>query len=397
MAPINSPDYSATINELRNAIPRYMDKNKIPGLAISIVNGTGIIWTEGFGYTDCKQTQEITPDTLFSLQSISKTYTATGFLIAVQNGLINFDDKLKQFYPEFTVKSRCGDKEADKITFRHLLGHRSGLCHEAPVGQNYDDTPCTFEEHIASISQTWLKFPVEEKYSYSNLGMDLVGYVLQRVSGISFSEYMQQELLEPLKMTGSTFDYRQALSTDKVAKGHTFDDEAPQTEIAITPSGGLFSSVRDMAQFISFQLFKGQINGKQFISKKLLQEMCTPQFDDKGMTTGYYALGLAVNIDPRHNSAIHHHGGGGYGYLTSQIWMPEHNLGIAILTNQSYHDIHALANGILTKILRNKLGTIPSRLESEGIKKKQEDFTGLYSVTKYGNIYYCCVVVTISE
>ena len=89
------------------------------------------------------------------------------------------DQPLKGAVPGFVVRCRWGETEADRITFRHLLCHQAGLSHEAPVGNNLGDWHCGFDEHVRSISDTWLKCRVGERFRYSNLGFDLVGYALQ--------------------------------------------------------------------------------------------------------------------------------------------------------------------------------------------------------------------------
>ena len=214
-------DYSSVIRELKQSIPAEMEKNTIPGLSIALVDGDDSVWAKGFGYTDLTTKHKVTRDTLFSLQSISKTCTATGFMIAADKGLVTLDDPLKKHYPGFRVNSRFGEREADKITFRHLLSHRSGLTHHAPIGNAFSNTECTFEEHVESISDSWLKFPVGERYSYSNLGIDLAGYALQLVSGVPFPQFMKEELLDPIGMADSTYDQRYVRSSCVFAKGHS--------------------------------------------------------------------------------------------------------------------------------------------------------------------------------
>jgi CubicO group peptidase (beta-lactamase class C family) len=209
-APAVRPDvgYSPIIAKLKERLAEYMAQYNVPGLAIALVDGDKLVWAEGFGYTARASQTKVTADTLFSLQSISKTYTATGFLIAAEKELMKLDDPLKKYYPQFTVNSRFGADEANRITFRHLLSHWSGFTHIAPCsvnfgGRNFDGRPCSYADYIRSISETWLKFPVDETHSYSNLGIDLVGYALGLRSGKPFDEFMNEELFRPLGMTNS--------------------------------------------------------------------------------------------------------------------------------------------------------------------------------------------------
>jgi len=101
-------DYPSIIAKIKEQIPPLLKQHNIPGLAIALVDGEKLVWAEGFGYTDRSNTERISADTLFSLQSISKTYTATGFMLAVDKGWLNLDEPLRKYLPKFTVKSRFG-------------------------------------------------------------------------------------------------------------------------------------------------------------------------------------------------------------------------------------------------------------------------------------------------
>jgi CubicO group peptidase (beta-lactamase class C family)/tetratricopeptide (TPR) repeat protein len=349
-------DYSSIIAQLKERLPEHMAKANVPGLAIALVDGDKLVWAEGFGYTDRTNQTKVTADTLFSLQSISKTYTATGFLIAMEKGLIKLDDPLKKYYPQFTVKSRFGADEANRITLRHLLGHWSGITHEAPCGNNSDARGCPFADHIRSISETWLKFPVGERYSYSNLGIDLAGYAMERCSGKPFDEFLNDELFRPLGMTSSTFNHKVAASHPSLAKGHTRDRILPVTPIPMIPAGGMYSTVKDMARYISFHLAGGKIGGKQIIGETLLKEMYSPQFSIEGQFGGY---GLGIVSEPLRNGIVLHHGGGGYGYKTYLMWAPEYRVGVVVLTNSTSSDPYGTAVNVLLAMIKVKYGPLP--------------------------------------
>jgi CubicO group peptidase (beta-lactamase class C family) len=361
-----STNYSRIVLDLQTSIPEKMKEHHIPGLSVALIDGQDTIWSEGFGTTELNSGQPVTADTPFSLQSISKTYTATGFMLAVSKGLVKLDDPLKKFYPDFRVNSRFGLDQADQITFRHLLSHWAGFTHEAPLGGNYDDRPCTFEEHIRSISDSWLMSPVGWRYSYSNLGIDLAGYVLHLISGKSFPEYIADELLKPLGMEHSGFDQKNRMDHFACARGHIGDSTTPPLIIPMIPSGGLFASARDMAKFVSFHLAGGVVNDRRLANAEILNEMYTPQFKVDGQVGGY---GLGIGSVPRFGSSLLHHGGGGYGYLTYQAWLPEFKLGIVILTNQMSHPQIQVSLGqeILKQMITEKFGSVHEEAASRFI------------------------------
>ncbi len=105
--------------------------------------------------------------------------TAAAIMLAVQRGLLDLDKPIAAYLPDFTVNSRFEAKPQAKMTLRHLLSHRAGFTHEAPIGNNDDLSFPSFEAHVRSISDTWLRFPVGDRFRYSNLGVDLAGFILQ--------------------------------------------------------------------------------------------------------------------------------------------------------------------------------------------------------------------------
>jgi len=357
------PDF---VPDLKETIETEMPKRGIPGLAIGLVRGSKTVWVEGFGSTDLDKTHPVNADTPFSIQSAGKTYTTTAFLIAASRGLVELDQPLRQILPEFRVRSRWGDRELERITFRHLLAHRSGLCHEAPVGNNYNHEPCTFEEHIRSIADTWLKFPVGARYSYSNLGMDLVAFALSRVSGRSFPEFMRDELFGPLGMTSVHYE-----PYGNYARGHRGRWETPSHFVPMLGAGGFFISVCDVARFISFHLTGCNLAGQTLVRDDLLREMTQVQWPVDGQTQGF-GLGVLIGRDPVTRRKWLYHPGGGYGYQTMQMWMPEEQVGVAVLLNQSANGgLHMeLSRIALDKLIGEncRIGTTPDLAPFSGEK-----------------------------
>jgi len=171
---VNIPQshYQDVIDELTFFIEGVLNEREDNlGLSIALTTDREIIWAQGFGFTDHTRKERVTTDTLFSSQSIGKCFTSTTFLILASKELVNLDDSILKYYPKFKINTIHGTPEDEiaQMTFRRMLSHRAGLTHEAPVGNNHDNTPCSFEEHVQSISQGWLKSPVGSEMSYSNL------------------------------------------------------------------------------------------------------------------------------------------------------------------------------------------------------------------------------------
>jgi len=369
-APPARLDGAATVvARYRAEIPRLMAGEHVPGLAVALVDGQRVVWQEGFGFTDRDRRTPITADTVFSVQSTSKVFTATAVMQAVQAGRLDLDVAITRYLPGFTVHSAFEPHPEQRITLRMLLSHTAGFTHEAPIGNNYDPEPGDFEKHVRSISDTWLRFPAGTGYAYSNLGIDLAGYILQRVTGEPFPVVVRDSLLAPLHMDHSTFDRSRVHATAGRAVGHAGDPVPEPVDIPMTAAGGLWASAADLAQFLRFQLGDGTIGGRTVLAAPLMREMRTVPAPNAGAPAGY-ALGVArTRWRAGQYLDLFNHGGGGYGFLSDLWWLPQLQLGIAVLTNSTQHDLQgALALGILHDLVtepgspyRDRLRALPTQ------------------------------------
>jgi CubicO group peptidase (beta-lactamase class C family) len=354
-------------------------------MAIALVDANGVAWVEGFGETERGGHEPVTADTLFSIQSVSKHFTALGFLRAVERGLVRLDEPLADVKRGFVVHSRLGDAEASRITFRQLLSHWSGLAHEAPVGGNYDFSDISFDDHIRSISDTWLKARPGERYSYSNLGFDLAGAALQSLSGKPFADYEREAVFEPLGMTSSTFDVGRDAPAG-VAKGHPEDGAAGVLPyIPMVPAGGMFASVRDLAKVLRMHLGGGAVDGRSYLPATLLNEMYTRQFSVSGQTAGY---GLGIQSQVWRGQTEYFHAGGGFGYSAIFEWVPAYRVGVVVLSNAPNSDIYQIASRAMARQIALRAGTEPPKptpTASVGVTVATEDLQRLEGTYRLGN------------
>ena len=339
---------SAVIARYQARIPELMAEQGIPGLAVVVVDGDQILWAEGFGHLERDGAAPVTTETSFSVQSTSKLFTATAVMIAVQDGLVELDEPITAYLPEFTVNSVFEEHPERRITLRMLLAHTAGFTHEAPIGNNFELDPGDFDAHVASISDTWLRFPVGTGYAYSNLGIDLAGFILERVYGRPFAQVMDDVLLDPLGMEHSSFDREVIRATVDRAVGHVAPAPTVPVDVPMTAAGGLYASVADLGRFLSFQLSDGAIDGRSLLDPALVAEMRTVPEPSEGASAGY-ALGVDRTRWVRgRNADLFSHGGGGFGFLADLWWLPKLELGIAVLTNSSDHQLQGdLALSIL--------------------------------------------------
>ena len=166
------------INTYREWVRRFIHDQHISGAAVALFDREHTIWSEGFGDRSQRSRAKVDPATLFSIQSISKTITATAVMLAVQDGLVELDRPVTEYLPDFTVNSCFAEKPERKITLRLMLGCAAGFTHEPSVGNNYDCPFPSYEAHYRSIRNSWLMFPVGKRYSYSNIGFDVAARVI---------------------------------------------------------------------------------------------------------------------------------------------------------------------------------------------------------------------------
>jgi len=355
-----SPACRKVFDKYRVSIPERMNKHKVPGLSIAVVDRDGVLWSAGFGRTG-RGSEPVTPQTLFSIQSMSKTFMATAVMLAVQDELVDLDTPITNYLPKFTVKSRWEENPQQKMTLRHLLSHTASFTHEAPVGNNLDTRFDSFEEHVLSIQDTWLRCRVGAKFNYSNLGIDLAAYIVQVRSGMPFEEYMKQKVFDPLGMPTSSVDYEFVEQYADRALGHfPFVAEVP-VAIPMVAAGGVYTSAAELARFVLFHLHRGTIDGRRILDAALIDTMYTSSEVSKG-----YALGIAIG--EKHNTYFLNHNGGGFGFLTTMTWYPEYGIGCVVLTNSTKHDeqnvkiSNELLDELITKqvVAKDKSGDIPS-------------------------------------
>jgi len=362
-------ELKAIFDEISGEISESLGKNNIPGLSISIVDKDGIVWSQGFGHTDTTKKNEVNTDTLFMIGSLSKAYTVTAFLRAVQMELISLDDPIIKYYPEFKWNTRFGKEEREKLTFRHLLTHWGGLQHNADLYKE-DGSYCDFEEYMARIKKSWQKYPVETRFSYSNVGFDLAAYILGKISGMSFAEFMKKEVYTPLGMKRSYVQPEEALKDDNCATGH-IANVATTTELTMLPelgAGAQFSCVDDMAKFLQMHFNGGKVDDEHFLSTELLDEMYTLPYpkEYQMMATG---MGVGVLKFRFGGTLALSFFGDGPGYVGFHQIYPELGIGWLIQLNQVVGSFPAIVN-ILNKIrdplIEWKLGEIPDDLSLEG-------------------------------
>ncbi len=369
------------IERERRRIRAAMQADDIAGAAVCLLHRGNAVWTEGFGVTDKDSNRPIGPGTVFSIQSTSKNMTAMAILRAVQHGLLDIDAPINSYLPDFTVQSRFESAPERKMTLRLLLSHRAGFTHEAPVGNNYDPDFTDFEGHVRSISRTWLRHPVGERYRYSNLGVDLAGYILQSVGKAPFADLLKTLIFDPLGMADSTAASEVYASREERALGHERGYATVPLRTPLIASGGVYTSARDMAAYLACHLAQGKYGGRVILEERLWREMHSFSLG------GDYGLGV-IREDRRYGNAsirMFGHKGGGFGFGCVCIYCPQAQLAWAALFNRptdaAYRFGEQLQNEVLEALHGRRRAQLPAGdLPSIDLQSSQiEPLLGTYA------------------
>lgn len=349
------------IDRERTNILAAMERENIPGAAVCLVHDGKPVWIEGFGVTDHRSRRRVGVDTIFSIQSTSKNLTTTAIMLALQRGLLDLDKPITTYLPGFSVNSRFESRPQEKMTLRHLMSSRAGFTHEAPIGNNHDPSFPSFEAHVDSISQTWLRFPVGERFRYSNLGFDLAGYILQTVAKKPFAECLKTMLLDPLGMSDTTADTDGYAQRANRALGHREGYETVPLRIPLIPSGGAYASARDLATYLVFHLNQGRIGQRPLLDEKLWNEMHSFSLP------GAYSLGIAGGTLRFGDTDVlmRTHNGGGFGFGCVFRFYPQAKLGLAVLFNRPVGAAYQFGGLLIDEILTRRYGKQSARIRIE--------------------------------
>ncbi|MBA4389755.1 MAG: serine hydrolase [Syntrophus sp. (in: bacteria)] len=333
-ATVSCADYECVKESISQLARKEMEKNKVTGLSVALVDDKGLIWAQGFGYADKENKIPATPQTVYRVASISKLFTATAIMQLAEQGKINIDESLTTYLPEFSIKTRFPGE--GRITPRNLMTHHSGLPANLYKGI-FSSKPEPFTKVIKEIKDEYLAYPPESVYSYSNLGVTLLGGVIERVSGKSYASYMDESILGPIGMDNSSFSTKTGMV---VAKGYKDGDVTNELSIRDLPATGLLSSAVDLGRFMQMVLTGGISGEHQIIKRETLAEMLRPQNIKVPLDMGIYiGLGWALdgmgNTEIKNAGPVAHHGGSLPSFNSQLLVLPEQKLGVVVLTNSS--------------------------------------------------------------
>lgn len=350
------PKIEAVIDEFRASVPQIMDKGDVPGAAIALVDDQGILWTEGFGYADGKK-KLVTPDTPFLISGLSKLVAATAVMLAVQDGLVSLDEPITTYLPEFEVSSRYEEHPELKVTLRRLLNYTAGIPLEAPLGNSFEPaSSISFEDHVKSLYGSWLVYGAGTGFSYGNASSDLAGYVIQRVSGKPFEQYVKEKVFVPLGMSNSTLDRKEILKNKDRAIGHMMGVADMPAVYPGLAAGGMYSTARDYARIVQLHINRGTFDGRRILDESLADTMHQPVGIVRRDPNVYYGMGIHIDKRfPERTEQVLWHEGFGFGFMSLMHWYPEYGVGVVVLTNRLPHPAVTELSVLTDRLTKEKL------------------------------------------
>jgi len=334
---VTSEQVMHAVQEVETLAQKQIDQNAVPGLAIAVVFQDKVVYAKGFGVRDVNTKAPVDADTVFQLASVSKPIGSTVVAELVGEGKITWDSKLSALDPAFEMFDPWVTRE---ITIRDMYAHRSGLPDHA--GDLLEDLGFTRAEILFRLRYQRPASSFRSHYAYTNFGMTEGAVAAIKPYRLEWEEACTQKLYKPLGMTLTSSRYADFTARQNKALGHVmvngkWEQKFKRDPDAQSPTGGVSSSVNDVAKWIRLQLANGKFDGKQIVSEKPLAETHHPQmltgFNPFTNMPTFYGLGWNVSYDQQGRLRLNHSGGFDLGAATYVNLVPAEQLGIIVLTN----------------------------------------------------------------
>ncbi|HCN12749.1 MAG TPA: serine hydrolase [Chryseobacterium sp.] len=317
----------------------------VPGISVGIIKDGKTVYAKGFGVSSMNTKQKMDENTLVGIASNSKGFTATALAILVDEGKLNWDDKVTKFIPEFQMYDPYVSQQ---VTVNDLITHRAGL----GLGQGDlmffpEGGSLTVNDIVHNVRYLKPANSFRSTLNYNNIMFIVVGEVIHRISGLSWAEFIEEKIMKPVGMTSSYGSYNRAKAANV---SNIIEAHAPVDGKAIpvphdwnetaNAAGGIISNIKDMNTWAEF-LMNGFTtkDGKKLVSDKQIQQLWNLQIstpvalkNSYDSNFGGYGLGWFLTDVKGHKQV--YHTGGLIGTVTQFTLIPDMKLGIVVLTNQ---------------------------------------------------------------
>ena len=320
-------------------------ENRAVGIVAAVVKGNDTLLLKAYGKAVVESDSAATVDTVFQLNSDTKQFTAAAILQLCDQGRLTLDDDITKWLPDFETRG-------NKVTLRHLLNHTSGIAElgamqELRAMRLMRNPTATRDDVYKVINRYPFMFPTGTLEIYSNTNFWLLGLIIEKASGMTYADYVEKKIFEPLGMTRSMY----CTSAEKVARRASGYGMRSGRPILVPPivytgaqgSGGICSTAEDVIAWLK------ALHGGKLLTPKSYAEMIKPAMLNDG-TRLRYSMGLIVGEDANGSRFIGH-GGGGFGFSSVTRWYPEAKLAVVVLTNSEPDEMTAVTERLAAAVL----------------------------------------------
>jgi CubicO group peptidase (beta-lactamase class C family) len=327
---------SGSYEEIDAYIEKQLNALNVPGASLAIVEGDQIVHVKGFGVSG-PDGKTPTPQTPFSICSLTKSFTALAVMQLVEAGKIELDAPVQHYLPWFTL---ADPQAAAQITVRHLLNQTSGLSQTSgwKTLVNFDDSPDSTEKQARELATFKLNRPVGSMFEYSNTNYNLLGLIIEAASGEKYADYIQTHIFDPLEMT-HTYTSKAVAKQNGMSTGYIswfgFPIAVPDLPYpsGSLPSGQIISNTEDMAHYLIAQLNGGRYDDVQILSPESIAEMHSPAAKVTVMGTDLGDYGMGWFIEQTSQGTRISHDGTAPDYVSYMALLPDQNRGMVLLLN----------------------------------------------------------------
>lgn len=348
--------------ELEPEIQRAMDAGKIPSCTVALVAGDRIIRQQAYGYSNVWSRTPAKLDSVYLIGSTFKAMSTVALLQLMEQGKFKLDDPVSPHLTEFKIQ---GEDPKQPVTFRHLLTHVSGMPVDfGPFALWGDANPPSLNEYLkASLKVT---APPLQKEVYSNMAYSLIGYLVEKLSGKNFKQYVRDNVFAPLDMRDTEFNPRpdmdERLTVPYVVDEKTGEQKATaRLRAQVWPAGLVYGTIHDQANWLIANLNGGEFNGKRLLAEATHKQMLTKQYPQfPGPVENLWGskqagFGLTWWVDERGGDLLFAHSGSVPGYTAFLLGNRTRKLGVAILTNgnRAHPHLIKLADQAMDLLMKN--------------------------------------------
>ena len=324
------------LKELDAFVEQGLAEWKVPGLSIAVVKDGTVILARGYGVRDLATREKVTPDTLFSIASATKSFTATLAAMAVEEKKVEWDRPLKTYVPDFRMYDAAA---TEKVTLRDLLTHRTGIPRQKFFSLN---PPATRREVRDRLRFFEPSADFRSAWQYCNETYTVAGDLVAERMGASWEELVRARILEPLGMGATLFSVGEAQKAANHATPYIDWGDGPEPMAfhdagILGPAGEIVSSASDLSKWLLFNLARGQAGGKRLVDPAQLVRIQSPQVPiprpmrEKEVLLQSYGMGWFLDA---WRGVLHvHHGGVLYGFSSHVSFLPTENVGLVVLAN----------------------------------------------------------------